>query len=510
MNVDQLLSQVADAARRGALADAETLCRSVLETAPRHLFAWMLLADILVLRNRTNEALAAYDTAAGINPGFSLPSSRAAIVRFRMAHGQPVKARNPSGGGRIQMTRLGAHGRFGNQLLQYGFVRLYAAEHDLTAEFPDWIGRDVFDCDDPVPRSQLPPIDEKEFGGASAFGNGASRVLSGRDVTGFFCGHTSEWGDRASRFRALFTPGRKIRAQLEQASQVLASAGTTLVAIHLRRADFGYGRFWVAPAKWYLDWLRALWPGLDRPVLYVATDDRAAIAPFAEFSPLDAHRLGVSIPGADFLVDHHVLRQASHLAISNSSFSFSAAMLNDHARTFMRPHPNRRELIPFDPWSAYVLLDPVVEPNEIAPDHRSILEQHFRAGDRVVHVGQYCSPWTHLARSLHPEMRIHELDDAESVDELSGRIGKEIRHLVVESIDLLPRTLASASATLAADVHMVHFSVPEKSAMAIVPETLERNGYRLYRSSDGALVPVDTTIALVPGWYVARANALAR
>ena len=38
---------------------------------------------------------------------------------------------------RILMTCLGSNGRFGNQLLQYAFVRLYAAEHNLVAELPE-------------------------------------------------------------------------------------------------------------------------------------------------------------------------------------------------------------------------------------------------------------------------------------------------------------------------------------------------------------------------------------
>ena len=61
------------------------------------------------------------------------------------------------------MTRLGSYGRFGNQLLQYAFVRLHAKEHNLIAEFPDWIGRDLFDLDDPVPSASLSQADEKEF-----------------------------------------------------------------------------------------------------------------------------------------------------------------------------------------------------------------------------------------------------------------------------------------------------------------------------------------------------------
>src|SRR4026209_1844113 len=110
MNANQLLSQAAGAVRRGALAEAEQLCRLLVETSPRHFFGWLLLADILLLGRRTDEALAAYDTANSIDSGYAAPFSRAAIIRFRAAFGSPPRVRSPEGetGARVQMTWLGS------------------------------------------------------------------------------------------------------------------------------------------------------------------------------------------------------------------------------------------------------------------------------------------------------------------------------------------------------------------------------------------------------------------
>ena len=44
------------------------------------------------------------------------------------------------------------------------------------------------------------------------------------------------------------------------------------------------------------------------------------------------------------------------LAISNSSFSFAASMLNESAHLFLRPHLLYKKLIPFDPWDSEILL----------------------------------------------------------------------------------------------------------------------------------------------------------
>ena len=266
-----------------------------------------------------------------------------------------------------------------------------------------------------------------------------------------------------------------------------------MVAIHIRRGDFGYGKYWIAPPEWYLAWLSAIWPGLDKPVLYVATDDETVLPSFAQFSPWDARSLDVHIPGADFMVDHHVLRNADKVAISNSTFSFTAAMLNVRALTFMRPHPNRRELVPFKPGLA----------GPVATGHRarrngvgrsSYIGAAFpRLGDSVVHVGRHCSPWTHLARSILPRMRIHELGEGQSVDRFRReQNGVQITHLVVELLEALSSVVARASDTLSQSaIDMVHFRVPSADVVVTIPRELEQNGYELFVSLDGSLKPVD-------------------
>jgi hypothetical protein len=49
------------------------------------------------------------------------------------------------------------------------------------------------------------------------------------------------------------------------------------------------------------------------------------------------------------------LAAADLLAVSNSSFSVAAAMLNTRARACMRPDPIECRLVPFDPWNTEVL-----------------------------------------------------------------------------------------------------------------------------------------------------------
>jgi len=89
----------------------------------------------------------------------------------------------------------------------------------------------------------LPKVDESELDFFESLNGRSGPILSERDITGYLCGSTALWGDRAHEFRALFTPGRKIRPLLDRAWTRLTDSGRTVVAIHLRRKDFGYAAF---------------------------------------------------------------------------------------------------------------------------------------------------------------------------------------------------------------------------------------------------------------------------
>src|SRR5258706_2791443 len=505
ISIEQTVSAAIQAMLRGAFAEAEAHCFSVLEIHPNHFLATLVLADVMARAGRVNEALPLFDKAAAINPGNSIPFTRAAIIRFRRSFGAPATPRPPPPGvPRIQMTSLGANGRFGNQLLQYAIVRRYAEATGLTAEFPDWIGRDLYDLDDPLPSATLPTMDEKSADIFSALREGSRMRYSELDVRGYFCNDMSGISPHKEAIRAFFAPGRMVSGLLDGAIQQLRSVGRTIVAVHLRRSDFGYGRFWVAPASWYAAWLERLWPKLDAPVLYVATDDRTSIAELAKFSPWDSDRLKVAIPGAEFLVDHHVLRNAEHIAISNSSFSFTAAMLNSRAATYMRPDSGARELISFDPWASAPLLHPNVPSDAADSVERKALKWYFANGETALHLGQYCAPWTNLARSVHEQLTVLEAGADTSVDQLRREKKlKHLRHLIVEDAKKLPDIIRGARHSLAhARIDMIHFSLGEVRVMSEALAALRRDGYVLLCIENDGVVRLDQE-TFGPGHYMA-------
>jgi tetratricopeptide (TPR) repeat protein len=342
----------------GNWAAAGLLGRRLAVEEPGGYDAWLNVGVAAEKRGDDQAAVAAYDRAVRASPGFGEAFTRRAMTLLAHRFGPPPPPR-PSAARpnlRLASTRLGVNGRFGNQVMQYGFLKAYAAVHGLTLETPDWVGRHLFDADDPPPGPPLPRLQEGE-GDFMASLNGAGDVYAGHDLIGFFCGDTAPLAAHRDVFRAAFRPGRAVAGYAAAVEAALRSRGETVVALHLRRGDFGWGRFWIAPAQWYLDWLEATWPTLKAPVLYIATDQPDLAAAFARYAPLGPKDLPPPPPGAEFFGDFHALRCADVAAISNSSFSFSATMLNERAVATLRPDRRLGRLRAYDPWSAPVLLD---------------------------------------------------------------------------------------------------------------------------------------------------------
>lgn len=317
------------------------------------------LALALEAADRKADALAAWDRAIACNQGYGEAFTRRAVLLLAESLGAPPRPRPRANADdrRLAVTRLGSNGRFGNQLLQYGVARLYAERHGLTLETPVWVGRHLFALDDPLPGPALPRLSEGEADLPAGLAPDAAPDAAGHDIDGYFCGETARLAPHADSFRRFFSSGTLWQGRMERVADRLRRAGACVVALHLRRGDFGWGPFWIAPESWYLDWLAEIWPRLDRPALYIATDDTASLAAFAAYRPLTAADLGLPpLPGAPFLDDFQALCAADILAISNSTFSFTAGLLNRRAIGFHRPDRVCGGLRPYEPWASPVLL----------------------------------------------------------------------------------------------------------------------------------------------------------
>jgi FkbM family methyltransferase len=499
-----LYQQSVGAYLSGAISEAEALIQKSLALQPDHFPSLLLLGQILERSNKIKYAVAAYDRAAKVSPGHALPFTRRSVLTFRATFGEPPHPRvGAPNSPAVSMRSLGANGRFGNQLLQYAFTRLYAQEHGLRAEVSDWIGRDLFDLDDPIPavnfQTQIDLMDAL---------NGATKVFANCDLVGYFLGPTHLWRQRQEQFRAFFEPGKKVAPLLDRAMAAIRLRGKTLIVVHLRRTDYGYGRFWIAPARWYIEWLDRIWGKLDQPVLYVASDDTRAAAEFSKFAPLTMQALGVDIPGANFYFDHYLLSNADYVAISNSTFSFSAAMLNRRAKEFMRPHPERRCLVSFDPWNSDLLMD-AKDLGQIPNEERAAIRHVVRSNGLAVYVGEFCSAWAAVTRSIHPNLQIVETSAETTLDQLRADRGiAHITDLVIEKPENVFAVLAGCRGALRyARIDAIHFRCGAASREII--RMLGEEGFKVFRiSRQSTLEPVDTYVSDDESAYIAVQNRL--
>jgi len=257
----------------------------------------------------------------------------------------------------ITMSTLGKNGRFANQLFQYAFLKIYAKQHNLEVRTPPWIGQCLFGHKDPPILHKLPLVKETTNELTDAIVANAKETFKNVDFWGYFQYNTSYYAPHKDYFRSLFKPVPEIENKMSQLMNRLRSKGKTVVGLHLRRGDYGYGYFFVTPNEWYKRWLQDMWPTLEAPVLFIASDEpEKVVGDFAEYNPVTSKDLGVDYPQAPFYPDFYILSKCDVVAISNSSFSFAACMLNEQDKHFWRPSLSAEGLIRFDPWNSETIL----------------------------------------------------------------------------------------------------------------------------------------------------------
>ena len=266
----------------------------------------------------------------------------------------------------VTMTTLGSNGRFANQLFQYMFLHLVARRQGALVQSPGWVGCELFGRTDPEPLLALPEWRE------SLDGTNGQAVLLGcewtkqfkekkqafasTDYWGYFMGHSRDLAPDRDFIRGLFRFQPEFAEYAEARLAQFRSGRRKILAVHLRRGDYGYGYFFRAPCMWYEAWLKDA--GLDPTewVIYLCsespTDYRGR---FPGFRKSDAIQLGASGALAAYL-DFYVMTQADKVLTANSSFSFMATMLNENGTEFLRPCAETERLVRFDPWDADVLL----------------------------------------------------------------------------------------------------------------------------------------------------------
>lgn len=255
------------------------------------------------------------------------------------------------------MSTLGYNGRFANQLFQYAFLRLCAARRGAKVQTFPWAGQNIFGFRDPLVDAVAPVvIDGESVSDPDFYLNREDPIGDLVEFRGFFQYPTRHYRPHREAFRRLFVLQPELKRLFGEVVDRLRAGGRPVIGIHLRRGDYGHAQFFRAPAAWYSAWLRSREWACD-PVVYIASECPGLLAGhFPGRRIFHAGMLPNLSPALAFILDFYVLTQADELAISNSSFSFIAAMLNERADAFVRPTLEDRLLAPFDPWDSEVVL----------------------------------------------------------------------------------------------------------------------------------------------------------
>lgn len=302
------------------------------------------------------------------------------------------------------MNCLGRMGRWGNQVFEYTFLRSYAEKYGLDYQCNPWVGQSLFGFQDQPITEKLPRYTERNtfLGGKNRMSDvnvqwnhtlpPDSREVIDHDFRGYAQYHTSYYRLQQQFICSLFArPIPGVVKRLDPVTVSLKRDYSEIIGIHLRRGDTGHGVFYLTPNQWYLDWLQEHWSRFRNPCLFIATEEPSDIEAFRQYNPITSNdslaltenryniynylRCDLENPTAetmDWFPDWWLLCNCHILLIGESTFSFSAAMMNPFLQECWRSMLSKQEFVQIDPWDSYPLV------REHLDDHPNIPNTFYK------------------------------------------------------------------------------------------------------------------------------------
>ena len=264
----------------------------------------------------------------------------------------------------VTMSRLPINGRFANQLFQYMFLRVYAKKYNLEYQYPPWPGVDLFDFNDRCGITKILPR-YKDWLYVSSMDDVPmlKDVPKNVDLYGTFQYHTSYYSPYKDFIREIFTPKKFLKDQMDEVESIIRSKAKRIIGIHIRKGDYSTRVFFPTDIKWVKESLENF--DLSDSILYISSDNPELVLPdFRDYNvyssldysidcPLWRYRRRRSPFPNQFFADFWMLTRSDVLFISNSSFSFSASMLNTICKEFYRPIFSLGSFVSYDPWNSW-------------------------------------------------------------------------------------------------------------------------------------------------------------
>lgn len=278
----------------------------------------------------------------------------------------------------ITMRQLGQRGRFGNTLLQHAFIRAYAVEHGAEYQMPPTVLKHLFGLDDNLSTEDLPPYQEQyENGDCHRPLPPISDELLNHDFQGWAQHKTEWWTPERRKFWRDYRPTEAWLERLRPITEANRYDAGTVIGIQIRRGDYGQGSVYdsLTPVAWYIQWLKDhWWKFAFVPKLFIATEDRELVEPFAAYNPVTVESLGVELRAEpyplynylpedlasgkahllDWFPEWYALTQCDILLAANSTFSLTAAMVRSSAGKpveFWRPSWEAQGFVREELWN---------------------------------------------------------------------------------------------------------------------------------------------------------------
>jgi len=199
--------------------------------------------------------------------------------------------------------------------------------------------------------------------------------LIGYDYSGWCQFPTGWWNASRQQVWGDYRPSPEWMERLNPAVRFIGDC--TLIGIQIRRGDYGQGSCYdaITPVEWYLDWLERHFNAIDRPVVFVATEDRDIVREFAQYNPVTVEGAGIRLrtdpyPRYNYLTEDlvsrkphlidwfpewYMLTRCDILLAANSTFSLTAAMASRRCPRFWRPSWSKRAFVQENVWNCLPL-----------------------------------------------------------------------------------------------------------------------------------------------------------
>jgi len=259
--------------------------------------------------------------------------------------------------------------------MEYMFLKTYALRYDLEVQVPRWFGCHLFGFNDPPINRKLPQRREEWSNPKNAMCQKIAPKgdeFVNHDFVGYGQYHTSYYRPYRDYIQSLFVPAPEYAERVRPALEQLRAMGQTLVGLHIRRGDYGRMLYHCTPLEWYDDWLQDHWASLPEPIMFISSEEKEAIAHFQQYAPQTTETLGIKLsrdpyPDYDYLPldlerrdpwqmdfwpDYALLCACQVIVAANSTWSFTAAMLQRDLRGFYRSSLPHRGFLRLDPWDA--------------------------------------------------------------------------------------------------------------------------------------------------------------